>query len=146
MGIKDLKFRLASQYLKPNTVQTEEGKGKKEVKTEKPEEIQQSQTTKEIGDKLLTEDPKTALMRDLGFVQVGKLNTSPEAVQARLTEYFTQAPEMAALNEMFGIENERPYNIRGVDNDKLEKYLAKGLSEESTNNISDFMDRLVSLS
>ena len=143
MGIEDLKFRLASQYVpSTNTGKTEEGKGKKEVKTE---EAPKQQQTIEVGDKLLTEDPKMAVMRDLGFIKAGQVNTSPEATMQRAQTYFETAPEMAALNRMFGIETERPYTVRGVDNDKLDKYLAKGLSDESSAGVLQFMDQLVAL-
>jgi len=143
MGIEDLKFRLASQYIQPaKDVKTEEGNAKKEVKTE---ETKKQPETKEVGDKLLTDDPKMAVMKDLGFIQVGKVDVSPKATQARAAEFFNNAPEMAALNQMFGIENAKPYTVRGVDNDKLDKYLAKGLSEGSAAGVVDFMDKLVAL-
>ncbi len=143
MGIEDLKFRLASQYVQSSkNAKTEEGKGKKEVKAE---EAPKQQQTTEVGDKLLTEDPKMAVMRDLGFIKAGRVNTSPEATMQRAQTYFETAPEMAALNEMFGITNQRGYNVRGVDNDKLDRYLAKGLSEESSTGVLDFMDKLVAL-
>ena len=137
MGIDDLKFRLASQYVKPNTAQTEEGKGKKEVKAA---ETQQPQT-KEIGDKLLTNDPS---LKGIYGIKLGNVDTSPKATKERIETLYNSV-EMVALNKMFGIEDEKPYNIRGVDNDKLNRYLAKGISKDSTDGITNFMDRLVAL-
>ena len=142
MGIEDLRFRLASQYVQSNNgAKTEDTQAKKQ---EKAEEVKKPQT-KEVGEKLLTDDPKMAVMKDLGFIKAGGIKTTPEAVIGRAQTYFETAPEMAALNEMFGIETARPYSVKGVDNDKLDKYLARGLSEESTSGFLDYAYKLVSL-
>ena len=68
-------------------------------------------------------------------------NSVVEVVQSLFTIYNIHSTQIKAI----GITNQRGYNVRGVDNDKLDRYLAKGLSEESSTGVLDFMDKLVAL-
>lgn len=167
MGIEDLKFRLASQYVQANNgAKTEETKAKKQ---EKPEEIVKPQT-KEVGDKLLTDDPKMAVMKDLGFTSVKKnseltktelpkyvnskgqkveVDISDSATLNRLSSAYKKEPFLTNLDEMQEL-NKKTFTehlasfAKGIDMQKLDKHIKQPLSAETYNTFfADLDDKIL---
>ena len=81
-------------------------------------------------------------------VQLSKVDKSEAATQKRIEQYFN-TPFMAKLDELQGIEPEDNFaayamaNIKGVDPDKLAKYLDKPLGNETSVGVTEFLDALV---
>lgn len=81
-------------------------------------------------------------------VQLSKVDKSDAATQKRIEQYFN-TPFMAKLDELQGIEPEDNFaayamaNVKGVDHEKLTKYMSKPLSEETAAGVTEFLDALV---
>lgn len=81
-------------------------------------------------------------------VQLSKVDKSDAATQKRIEQYFN-TPFMAKLDELQGIEPEDNFaayamaNVKGVDHDKLAKYMDKPLGEETASGVTEFLDALV---
>ena len=81
-------------------------------------------------------------------VQLSKVDKSEAATQRRIEQYFN-TPFMSKLNELQGIEAEDNFaayamaNVKGVDPDKLAKYMDKPLGEETAAGVTEFLDALV---
>ena len=90
-----------------------------------------------------------AVMKDLGFIQTGKVNTTPEAVAARATTFFETAPEMQELNAMFGIDTQNAFlagiKLKGIDTDKLNKHMAKGLDSTTAQAFTTNLENIATL-
>lgn len=81
-------------------------------------------------------------------VQLSKVDKSEAATQRRIEQYFN-TPFMESLDELQGIEpNFAQYamaNIKGIDPDKLAKYMDKPLGEETAAGVTEYLDTLVNL-
>lgn len=81
-------------------------------------------------------------------VQLSKVDKSDAATQKRIEQYFN-TPFMEKLDELQGIEPEDNFaayamaNVKGVDHDKLAKYMDKPLGEETASGVTEFLDALV---
>ena len=81
-------------------------------------------------------------------VQLSKVDKSEAATQRRIEQYFNTS-FMSKLNELQGIEAEDNFaayamaNVKGVDPDKLAKYMDKPLGEETAAGVTEFLDALV---
>ena len=81
-------------------------------------------------------------------VQLSKVDKSEAATTKRIEQYFN-TPFMASLDELQGIEAEDNFaayamsNIKGVDPDKLAKYMDKPLGNETAAGVTEFLDALV---
>lgn len=81
-------------------------------------------------------------------VQLSKVDKSDAATQRRIEQYFN-TPFMEKLDELQGIEVEDNFvayamaNVKGVDHDKLTKYMSKPLSEETAAGVTEFLDAIV---
>jgi hypothetical protein len=119
---------------------------KKSTKEEKQEEVK---PVKEFETKKVD-----ANALDLLAVQnqagLAKVDTSDAAVEKRLQEAFANSTFMQSLNEMQGFEeddndfvNFAMANITGVNQDKLAKYLAMPLSQETVNGVANLAEVLI---
>ena len=79
-------------------------------------------------------------------VQLSNINKSEAATTKRIEQYFN-TPFMESLDELQGIEPDfvqyAMANIKGVDPDKLAKYMDKPLGEETAAGVTEFLDALV---
>ncbi len=79
-------------------------------------------------------------------VQLSKVDKSEAATQIRIGQYFN-TPFMESLDELQGIEPDFAQyamaNIKGVDPDKLAKYMQRPLGEETTAGVTEFLETLV---
>ena len=79
-------------------------------------------------------------------VQLSNINKSEAATTKRIEQYFN-TPFMESLDELQGIEPDFAQyamaNIKGVDPDKLAKYMDKPLGEETAAGVTEFLDALV---
>ena len=79
-------------------------------------------------------------------VQLSNINKSEAATTKRIEQYFN-TPFMESLDELQGIEPDFAQyamaNIKGVDPDKLAKYMDKPLGAETAAGVTEFLDALV---
>lgn len=117
--------------------------GKKAVKEEQQEKVE---TKKEFEAKKVEASALEAAAAQNWGVQLSKVDTSDAAVERRMAEMFANAPFMKALDELQGEENDfvkfAQANISGVNHEKLAKYLAKPLHQETIGGVKNFVDVL----
>ena len=116
-------------------------KAGKEEKTENTEPVLKFQGTEKIQASALD-----ATAAQIWGVQLSKVDKSEAATQKRIEQYFNM-PFMASLDELQGIEPDfaryAMANIKGVDSDKLAKYMDKPLGEETAAGVTEYLDALV---
>lgn len=118
--------------------------GKKAVKEEKQQETEE---VKEFEAKKVEASALDAAAAQNKGALLSKIDVSDAATEKRLAEAFANAPFMKALNELQGIENEdfvkfAQKNIVGVNHEKLAKYLAQPLHQETIEGVNNFIEIL----
>ena len=122
--------------------------GKKAVKEEKQQE---TEVVKEFETKKVQASALDAAAAQNWGAQLSKVDVSDAAVERRMAEAFANAPFMKALDELQGIEREFDFvkfaqaNITGVNHEKLAKYLAKPLHQETVAGVNRFVNMLNNL-
>ena len=122
----------------------------KQAKKAETEEKQQEHVegAKEFEPKKVQASALEALAAQNLGAQLSKVDTSDAAVEKRLSEAIANSPFMKALDDIFEDENDVDFvkfafaNIKGADQDKLAKYLEKGLSIETEGKIRQVTDSL----
>ncbi len=119
---------------------------KKAIKNEKTESAKPVINFK--GTKEIQASALDATAAQIWGVQLSKVDKSDAATTKRIEQYFN-TPFMASLDELQGIEAEDNFaayamaNIKGVDPDKLSKYMGKPLGNETTAGVTEILDALV---
>lgn len=81
-------------------------------------------------------------------VQLSKVDKSDEATTRRMEQAFATSQFMASLDDLQGIKADDDFasfafaNVKGVDPDKLQRYMGKPLGEETANGMLEFMNAL----
>lgn len=123
-------------------------RAKKTVKEEKSAETKPAvdNSTKSVEASALD-----ATAAQIWGVQLSKVDKSDAATSRRLEKVLSENnPFMAKLNKLQGISEPADEfvayamaNVKGVDTDKLAKYMNKPLSEETAQGAAEFLDALV---
>lgn len=119
--------------------------GKKAVKEEKQED---AKTVKEFEAKKVEASALDAAAAQNKGAMLAKTDLSDAAVEKRLAQAFANSPFMKALDELQGFEEEFDFaefafrNIQGVNHEKLAKYLAKPLHQETITGTAEFAETL----
>ena len=119
-------------------------KGKKAVDKNQQEK---TETVKEFEPKKVEASALDAAAAQNWGAQLSKIDVSDAAVERRMAEAFANAPFMKALDELQGFEDDdfvkfAQANIVGVNHDKLAKYLAKPLHQETIEGTKNFIEIL----
>lgn len=124
--------------------------GSKQTKKAEAEEQKEKveESVKEFEPKKVQASALDAIAAQNWGAQLSKIDVSDAAVERRMAQLFANSPFMKALDELQN-ENEvvdfaefAQKNIQGVNHDKLAKYLAKGLSDETQANLTKVADKL----
>lgn len=112
-------------------------------KAAKEEKKEKAETVKEFEGKKVQASALDILAAQ-NQAQLAKVDVSEDATAKRLEQAFANAPFMAALNDLQGIDEEDDFvsyaftNITGVNHAKLAKYLDKPLSQETTAGLGQY--------
>lgn len=136
--------KINNQNLEALKVYLGSTQGKKAVKEEKQEKVE---AKKEFETKKVEASALDATAAQNKGALLSKIDVSDAATEKRLAEAFANAPFMKALDELQGFEETdfvafAQKNITGVNHDKLAKYLAKPLHQETVEGTNRFIEML----
>lgn len=117
-------------------------------KAEKQEDVKEVKPTVDFKPEKVEVSALDATAAQIWGVQLSKVDKSDEATTKRMEQAFATSQFMASLNDMQGIEADNDFasfafaNVKGVDPDKLQRYMGKPLGEETANGMLEFMNAL----
>lgn len=115
---------------------------------EKQEEVKEVKTPVDFKSKEVEVSALDATAAQIWGVQLSKVDKSDEATTKRMEQAFATSQFMSSLDELQGFEADDDFasyafaNVKGVDPDKLQRYMGKPLGEETANGMLDFMNAL----
>ena len=121
---------------------------KQTKKIEVEEKQEKAEGVKEFETKKVQASALDAAAAQNWGAQLSKIDVSDAAVERRMAELFANSPFMKALDDLNGQPETFDFiqfaqkNISGVNQDKLAKYLGKGLSAETQGNLVKVADKL----
>ena len=117
-------------------------------KAGKQEDVKEVKPTVDFKPEKVEVSALDATAAQIWGVQLSKVDKSDEATTRRMEQAFATSQFMASLDDLQGIKADDDFasfafaNVKGVDPDKLQRYMGKPLGEETANGMLEFMNAL----